>query len=77
MRNESGEQWLRRKKRRFIGKMGQGNKVGEDEKLDRDGCCPHDERKVGDRLRWVGGYINEPSLQEKTITPSSLPGEFL
>jgi len=47
------------------------------EKLDRDACCPHDERKVGDRITWVGGYINGPSLQDKTITPSSLPGEFL
>ena len=40
-------------------------------------CCPHDERKVGDRITWLGGYINGPSLQDKTITRSSLPGEFL
>jgi hypothetical protein len=72
-----GEQWLGRKKGRAIGKTGQGNEVGEDEQLDRD------ERKVGDRLSWGGGgemgvqQCNFPSLQDKTITPSSLPGEVL
>jgi len=77
VRNKRGEQWLSRKKGRLIGKTGQGNKVWEDEKLDRDALCPHDEWKVGDRIMWVEGHINGPSLQDKTITPSSLPGEFL